>query len=148
MNSEYVCYCGLYCENCAVKAAIDPAAQTLYGEMKAADFEHVMPYMPDGEAFWLFLRGMAERGTCTSCKAGSGNPACAVRVCAKEKGVEACALCKSYPCGHFDAFFAGYPMLKDDNALLKEKGWGAWAKLQDERRANGYTYANAKKKGG
>ena len=40
------------------------------------------------------------------------------------------------------------PEIEKIVALLKEKGRDAWAKLQDERRANGYTYANAKKKDG
>jgi hypothetical protein len=86
------------------------------------------------------MKGMAEDGTCTSCKDGSGNPGCTVRICAREKGVEICALCGEYPCTEFDAFFEGYPVLRDDNALLREQGIGAWAKLQDERRAKGETY--------
>jgi hypothetical protein len=46
-----------------------------------------------------------------------------------------CALCESYPCAHFTEFFEGYPTLKHDNTILREKGWESWAKLQDERRA-------------
>ena len=25
MNKEYICYCGLYCGNCAVKVKVEPA---------------------------------------------------------------------------------------------------------------------------
>jgi len=53
-----------------------------------------------------------------------------------------CALCAEYPCEKFDSFYQGYPMLKQDNALLQEKGMDAWAKLQDERREKGYTYTD------
>jgi hypothetical protein len=85
---------------------------------------------------------MAENGTCTSCREGSGNPQCVVRLCAQEKGVEMCALCKSYPCEHFADFFKGYPILKHDNALLREKGMEEWLNLQAERRASGFVYQN------
>ena len=144
MNDRYICYCGLYCENCAVMAKVAPASQALYEEMKKAGFEDIIHYIPGGGGFWSFLKGMAEKGICISCKEGSGNPGCAVRVCAKDKDVEICALCGDYPCDKFDAFFAGYPVLQQDNALLREKGLDAWGKLQDERRANVFTYSDDK----
>ena len=34
MNKKYMCHCGLYCENCAVKAKVEPASKALYEEMK------------------------------------------------------------------------------------------------------------------
>ena len=142
MNTRYTCYCGLYCENCAVMAKVEPASKVLLEEMKKAGFEEIIHFIPGGDAFWQFLKGMAENGVCVSCKDGSGNPGCAVRVCAKEKRVEMCALCEEYPCGKFDSFFQGYPSLKQDNALLQEKGMEAWAKLQDERLKKGYTYTD------
>jgi hypothetical protein len=140
MDKKYICYCGLYCENCAVMAKVTPASKVLYEEMKKAGFEEFIQYVPDGDAFWRFLKSTAENGTCVSCKDGSGNPGCAVRICAKEKGVEMCAMCGSYPCDKFSAFFEGYPVLKSDNALLRDKGIDEWAKLQDERRARRFTY--------
>jgi hypothetical protein len=144
MNREYVCYCGLYCENCAVKVKVEPASKILYEEMKKAGFEEIMQFLPDGDKFWSFLKGMAVEGVCISCKAGSGNPECKVRMCAKEKDVEMCALCESYPCELFARYFEGYPILKDDNSVLREKGLEAWAKLQDERKERGFTYAEIK----
>jgi len=141
MDKAYMCYCGLYCENCAVKAKVEPASQTLYDEMKRAGFGEIVHVLPGGEGFWLFLRGMAEDGVCLSCRQGSGNPGCPVRPCAQAKGVEMCALCDEYPCEKFDRFFEGYPVLRQDNALLRGDP-AAWAALQDERRANGFTYAN------
>ena len=144
MNPKYICYCGLYCENCAVKVKIEPAAKTLYEEMKKGGFEEVIQFIPGGDKFWPFLKGMVDPGICVSCKDGGGNPGCAVRICAKEKGVELCALCADYPCDKFDAFFKGYPVLKSDNLLLKEKGMEAWSALQNERKKRGFTYADAK----
>jgi len=139
MNKKYVCYCGLYCENCAVKAKVEPAAKVLYEEMKKAGFEEIINLISGSDGFWSFLKSMAEQGICVSCKEGSGNPGCKVRICAKEKNVEMCALCNSYPCELFAGFFAGYPMLKHDNSVLREKGWEEWSKLQDEHRSRGFT---------
>ena len=144
MDKKYACYCGLYCENCAVKAKVEPASKTLYEEMKKAGFEEIVHMIPGGDNFWPFLKGMADNGVCASCHEGSGNPGCAVRICAKEKGVEMCALCDSYPCEKFTEFFAGYPVLEHDNALLREKGMDVWSKLQDERRSKGFTYSDGK----
>ena len=144
MNKKYICYCGLYCENCAVKVKIEPASKVLYNEMKEAGFEDIIPMIDGGNSFWSFLKSMANEGVCDSCKNGSGNPGCAVRKCAKEKGIEACALCDSYPCEIFGKFFEGYPVLKKDNELLRREGMDPWSKLQNERRASGYTYSDKK----
>ncbi len=145
MDKKYACYCGLYCENCAVKVKVEPAAKVLYEEMNKLGFEGIMSFFPDGEKFWSFLKNMTTEGICISCKAGSGNPACEIRVCAKERNVEACALCDSYPCEKFTDFFKGYPMLKQDNSILREKGWETWGKLQVERKAKGFGFAYGKK---
>jgi len=134
MNKQFICYCGLYCGNCAVKVKVEPASKVLYDEMKKAGFEEIIHLIPDGDKFWPFLKSMAVDGVCVSCKEGSGNSGCAVRMCAREKNVETCALCESYPCEKFTPFLEGYPVLKHDNSLLREKGMDAWAKLQDERR--------------
>ena len=142
MDKNYICYCGLTCENCAVKVKVEPAAQVLYEEMRKAGFEEIVPMIPGGDAFWPFLKGMAEDGVCVSCKEGSGNPGCAVRICARGKGVDMCALCEEYPCALFGRYFEGYPVLKGDNALLRGEGIEAWAARQDARRAGGFTYAD------
>ena len=141
MNKEYICYCGLYCENCAVKAKVTPAAKALYDEMLKAGFEAVIHYIPGGDGFWPFLKNMADEGICISCQDGGGDPGCAIRICAREKAVEMCALCDDYPCVKFDAF-QGFGIYKKDNDLLREQGMEAWAKLQDERRSNGFTYSD------
>ena len=145
MNKAYICYCGLYCENCAVMSKIAPAAKTLYKEMCDAGFEDVIQFIPGGEGFWPFLKEMAEVGLCISCKDGGGNPGCAIRICAKEKEVEVCALCEKYPCDKINAF-QGYPEMKQDNELIRAKGMDAWANLQDERRKNNFTYTRITEK--
>lgn len=141
MDNQYICYCGLYCENSVAKAKIQPCSQAYYDEMTKSRFEEIIHVVPGGDNFWTVLKNLVENGVCRSCREGGGNPDCAIRICAKEKGIEMCASCDSYPCAHFDYFFKNYPNLIADNALLKEKGMDAWAKLQDERRAEGFTYA-------
>ena len=142
MDRKYACYCCLTCENCAVKVKVEPAARALYGEMKQAGFEEVISFIPGGEGFWLFLKGMAENGMCISCKEMGGDPGCAIRLCAKAKGVDMCAFCEDYPCEKLAAFLGKYPEVDRDNALLRDQGWEAWAALQDRRKAAGFTYQN------
>lgn len=144
MNKKYMCYCGLYCGNCPIKVKIEPASKTLFEEMKKAGFEEMIHLIPDGDIFWSFLKSMVEPGVCISCKEGSGDPECAVRICAKEKNVEMCAFCESYPCDEFTKFFEKCPVLKKDNLLLREKGIDEWSKLQDERQKRGFTYSDEK----
>ena len=141
MDKKYICYCGLYCGNCAVKVKIEPASQVLYEEMEKAGFEDIIQMIPGGDGFWTFLKGMV-KGVCVSCKEGSGNPGCAVRLCAKEKNIEMCALCDSYPCKTFEKYFLEYPMLKEDNELLIREGMNSWQNLQNERCRKGYTYTD------
>ena len=142
MDNKYVCYCGLYCGNCAVKVKVEPAARVLYGEMKAAGFEDVISFIPGGDGFWPFLKGMADDGMCVSCQDGGGDPGCAIRICAREKGVGMCALCGEYPCEKMADMLRRLSVLERDNALLRDKGREAWAQLQDERRKKGFIYAD------
>jgi hypothetical protein len=144
VDKKYICYCGLYCENCAVKVKVGPASVVLYEAMKKAGFEDVIHMIPGGDGFWPFLKGMAENGMCVSCQDGGGDPGCAIRICTKEKGLDMCANCGSYPCDLFTKFLEMNPALKQDNALLREKGMDAWAELQDERKASGYTFGDGK----
>jgi hypothetical protein len=144
MDERYACYCGLYCENCAIKRKVNPAAKVLYNEIKNAGFDQALPMIPGGEGFWKFLSELAELWVCTSCREGSGDPECAVRICAKEKGMEMCAFCKSYPCGHIDKLFRGHELLYRDNVLLREKGMKEWLKMQNERCAKGFIYTHEK----
>jgi hypothetical protein len=127
-----------------VKVKVEPAAKVLYDEMKKAGFEDVIPFIPGGSGFWPFLKSMALDGMCVSCRDGSGNPGCAIRICAKEKNVEMCALCGDYPCGKISDFIkasVGYSVLAQDNALLRDEGWDAWSELQTKRREAGFIYS-------
>ena len=144
MDRKYSCYCGLYCENCEVKVKVEPAAKVLFNAMKKAGFEEVISFIPGGDGFWPFLKGMAVDGICVSCKEGSGDPGCQIRICARSKGVDMCALCDEYPCEKIIGFFGRNPALEHDNALLRDKGWDAWEELQDKRKSDGYIFQDDK----
>ena len=137
-------YCGLHCENCHLRAHVGPDAQRLVDSMKRAGFEQFGPMIPGFAGFWEFLSRFAAGNGCFGCRAEGGNPHCRVRACAREKSVDACALCAEYPCREMDAALAHYPMLEADNRFLREKGTEAWLAMQQQRRAQGYTYALAK----
>jgi len=140
-EEKYVCYCGFYCECCVVKARIRPAAQNLLDEMKRGGFENFIEFIPGSSEFWPFLKNMAEKGLCASCKENGGDPDCAIRNCAREKGVDMCALCNDYPCKHFTPY-EQYSILFADNEVLREKGMKDWSKIQDERVAKGFCYSD------
>jgi len=141
MERKYICYCGFYCECCVVKARIRPAAQNLLDEMKRGGFENFIEHIPGGSEFWPFLKNMAEEGLCISCRENGGDPGCAIRNCAKNRGVDMCALCDDYPCGHFTPY-EQYSVLFADNKVLREKGIEEWSKMQDERVAKGFCYSD------
>ena len=54
MKKEYICYCGLYCEACAVKSKVEPAAKILHEEIKKPDLKILYIYCPMGKAFGAF----------------------------------------------------------------------------------------------
>jgi len=122
-------------------AKVEPAAKSLYEEMEKARFEDVVNDIPDGREFWRFLKGIYDSGVCVSCRDGSGPSVCKVRDCAVQKGQDMCAFCSEYPCERFTAFFEAVPVLESDNELLRSQGWDSWAKLQDKRRLDGFTYS-------
>ena len=66
---------------------------------------------------------MVVDGVCVSCKAGSGNPGCKVRVCAKEKGIEVCALCENHPCELFTISLKDPQFLNTTILFFERKVW-------------------------
>jgi len=142
MGNQYIAYCGLYCGHCFSRTHIAPTANTLRDYMKRQSFESFGPYMQNYKEFWEFLNVLIEAEGCPGCRKDGGSPACGMRTCAREKGVEACPLCNEYPCGKFDWLpsSTSYPMLEKDNQFLKENGLNSWIIMQEERRAQGFTY--------
>ena len=148
MESKYIAYCGLYCGHCFSRTHIAPTANVLRDYMKRQGFETFGPYMPKFTEFWEFLKVLIDAEGCPGCRQGGGNPACKMRTCAREKGVEACPLCSEYPCENFNwlASSTNYPMLEKDNRFLQENGLDLWLEMQKERRSQGFTYVEEREK--
>lgn len=148
MSNRYIAYCGLYCDHCYSRTHIAPTAKTLKAQMQAQGFETFGPYMPDYTEFWRFMNTLIEAEGCPGCRQDGGSPACAMRTCAREKQIEACPLCDEYPCDQFHWLdtSAAYPMLKEDNQLMREQGLEAWKAMQQGRRNSGFTYVEERAK--
>ena len=148
MGNQYIAYCGLYCGHCFSRTHVAPTANRLRDYMKRQGFESFGPYMPNYKEFWEFLNLLIDAEGCPGCRQEGGNPGCKIRVCAREKGLEACPLCKEYPCEKFDWLptATNYPMLEGDNHYLKEHGLDAWLAMQEERRLQGFTYVEEREK--
>ena len=77
---------------------------------------------------------------CLGCMSEKLNPMkanCELRKCAKAKNVQACSLCKAYPCEKTKKFFATKDALKEANeknlGVIKEKGVTKWLEEQKAR---------------
>ncbi len=97
---ELATYCGLYCDACAIKNGQIRNAATAFqgmlnaydypeGALTAADFFPAAKYYPefDGVLEWLTTQD------CPGCLQGGVNPECAIRICAREKGLAGCWKC-------------------------------------------------------
>ena len=146
MDEKHLAYCGLYCENCLMRATIGPDAAKLRDDMKRMGFERFGPMIPKFPEFWEFLADMAEHRGCEGCREGGGNPYCEARKCAKEKNAAVCMACAEYPCGRLGALLADYPALRDDNQLFRAQGREKWEQMHEDRRRGGYTYPDAEER--
>jgi hypothetical protein len=118
-------------------------AQALRDAMMAEDYDAWGEAVPGFVPFWRFLLELADSESHCSCRSGQcGPPACAIRACAKAKGVLVCALCGEYPCGHIRELAQRYPMLLADGARMKRVGVDAWTQEQEARRRSGFSYAD------
>ncbi|MBN2368967.1 MAG: DUF3795 domain-containing protein [Vicinamibacteria bacterium] len=115
VNGALLGYCGLYCGGCS-----------LYQETKAG----AKP-TADGKS-------AAPCEGCASAVVASWCADCAIKACAREKGVRYCLLCDEYPCAKLTEFTNDprYPYHKEvhrDMARLKEIGEEAWMREQSAR---------------
>ena len=89
-----------------LRLVLDEQQQSVFQDYYA--YERILrngnfdPYMPNFTEFWEFLKALIDAEGCPGCRKGGGNPACKMRTCAREKGVEACPLCNEYPCENFN----------------------------------------------
>lgn len=144
MNLEEVTYCGLYCGLCAGRRRIPQQADTLRETLCREGYDRGHLDLPGVlevfTEFWTALNLLADT-PCPGCRAGGGNPGCAVRACARERGVTGCPQCSDYPCPRLDVLH-NYPLLLADGRRMQQVGLERWASEQELRAATGFAYAD------
>ncbi len=138
-----VTYCGLYCGLCAQCNRIPKQAAALRETMRREGWEFWGPELPGFEVFWQFLGHLVEAEAHSSCREEvCGPPSCAIRDCAKERGVTVCPFCEEYPCQRIEALAQRYVMLLADGQRMRQIGLERWIVEQEDRRSTGFVYAD------
>jgi len=134
-EKELIAYCGLYCGTCAIKdGRIRDTAKSLRSFLLAYEFPKWAPTLAElvpAVKGWAEFEEVLEWLTttdCRGCKAGGGNPNCAIRICAKGKGLAGCWECDRFPCEEREDFDTRYPAALDNCRHIREEGLGAWLK--------------------
>lgn len=137
----YVAYCGLNCRMCSLIATLPGLASRLHDTMKEDGWEYYgSEVYPEFEAFWKVLKGISQMdATCPGCYGGCGDPDCAIRKCAVDKGLELCAFCDEFPCQRLTDFTRRYPFLLENGLRIRIIGLESWLREQDELVAQGVT---------
>lgn len=153
-GAELACYCGLYCGACAIKnGQIRDTAGALQRMLNAysyaqwaptlAEFVPATKHYPefDGVLKWLTTQD------CAGCPDGGGNPACAIRICAREKGLAGCWACDEEPCEKLGEIDGGYPGAAENRQRIREIGLEAWLAEQRAEVEAGFSYLDMLAKG-
>ena len=150
-GAELAAYCGLYCGACAIKnGQIRNTAQALQGMLKAygyadwapmvAEFVPATKHYPefDGVLEWLTAQD------CGGCLAGGGNPACAIRICAREKDLAGCWECTEVTCEKLQEIDQGYPGALENREHIREAGLEAWLAEMAAKVEAGFSYLDVR----
>jgi len=136
-----VTYCGL----CAERARIPPQARQLRETLRLEGYDDWHQYVPHLKETYPDFVKFLEMLTTTDCNCRSGQggpPDCEMRNCAKERKVDACPLCKDYPCAKVEAFAGRYPTLIQDGKRMQKIGVEKWIEEQEQRVKRGLVYAD------
>ena len=135
-KKDYVSYCGLYCKLCQFTYNL---ADNLKRDLK---HRHGDGFAKDAPEFWrtLSMLSIKPKGNCRKGGCNDGFP-CAIRQCAKEKGVFTCPECETYPCTRIKTLAGGtaYNMVFDGHRM-KDIGLDEWLQEQEERIKDGFHY--------
>jgi len=138
-----VTYCGLYCELCAQRSRIPHQAEALRESMSKEGYEFWGGEISEFKEFWSFLARLCDpKQACPGCRQGGGPPFCAIRKCARERGLDLCVFCDEYPCKRVLGIAKGYPTLIADGQRIREIGLKRWIQEQEERAKSGFAYAD------
>ena len=105
-----IAYCGLGCQTCAIYLAAREENKEERERMRTeiaqlCREQYGMAYEPE------------DITDCDGCRADEGRlfsacKGCAIRKCARQRGLESCAYCDEYVCERLEAFFATEPTAK------------------------------------
>jgi len=108
-------------------------------------FYEFVPGMKEHYPSFVTVLGDLSKMDCR-CRNGSGGPPnCAIRSCAKEKGVFVCMDCVQFPCDRLAPIMKVYPLLSADAARYKEVGKEKWLEELKGREAKGFFYGMVRK---
>jgi hypothetical protein len=106
IDTDLLAYCGLYCGTCPdYTQSIANLAKDLKKELDRCRLAKAAPAMAKipkfkafmhYEKFYALLETMMELRCVNPCKRGGGNPACAIKLCARKKRFEGCWQCKDF----------------------------------------------------
>jgi hypothetical protein len=149
-GAKLTAYCGLYCGACAIKnGQIRDGAKALQKMLKAysyadwapmvAEFVPATKHYPEFEGVleWLTTQD------CPGCMGGGGNPDCAIRLCAKERGLAGCWECGEAPCEKLQEIDQGYPAARESRQRIRDAGLEAWLAEQAAQVEAGFSYLDA-----
>jgi len=113
--NEALAYCGLVCASCPIHLATLESNTAEQEKMRAEIVRLCQEHY--GLAYTR-----EDISDCDGCRSESGRlfsgcRNCAIRNCARQKGLETCADCGEYACARLEAFFATEP---DARARLDE----------------------------
>jgi len=147
-------YCGLYCGACAIMGGqIRDTARSLARLLEAYDYAEWAPTLADfvpavkGWGEFEGVLGWLTTQDCPGCLAGGGNPECAIRICAREKGLAGCWECDQEPCEKLEEIDQGYPGVAENRQRIREIGLDAWLAEQRAKVEAGFSYAEVLGKG-
>ena len=121
-------FCGIDCSKCELgNKTISKNADTLKNKVENYGISQWYQLVPitDNEKFSFEelnkgLAWLAKYAACPGCSNGGGSPACAVKICAKEKNYENCSMCNDIDtCKKMDFLEPGYPNLRGNLKKMK-----------------------------
>jgi hypothetical protein len=146
MNLEEITFCGLFCGLCASRRRIPRQAEMLRKTLQKEGYDVGYFDIPTLQKvfaqFWEGLNILADT-SCPGCRAGGGNPGCAIRQCAQERIITVCPLCPDFPCERLQ-LLRNYPMLLADGRRLQEIGLERWVTEKEARAATGFAYTDVR----
>lgn len=115
-------FCGIWCGSCAGGNGAIVELARRFEEL--AGRQRLEKWVPKNFDFQEFMKGLASikaMSLCPGCRKGGGNPACKVRICALQKGVNECSSCEALlECRNFEQLENENPKRKQ--FLLDMKG--------------------------